>query len=338
MSHVHIVAEEVAKLKRLMTDNTEIKELRAQIDSLSSLVTYVKGKTLKITPEVSGRVDIVVDEVAELRAQIDSLSSSVKGKTLKITPDVLGLPVKPVCGNCSNNAGGPPARACYMVISWSTVYNPTLTRSMNSDASGTCREDGNGPYGETQTPISITLSPGDKVIVQSASFICNKQFIRKNCPVANLQCGKYYNDVKNFVQEAFDKLCSEVPQPLEPYSSVNKQNNQDDSKIAQLRGQIDNMNDFLGKQRVWIMEKFRACSTGALNHSTVETHLKDYPGLRMAVSTFSTIINPQKREFKIINKETKNYLYSEGDPVVALNPSTYSHMPQGHSIWTLEPV
>lgn len=64
------------------------------------------------------------------------------------------------------------------------------------------------------------------------------------------------------------------------------QNKKDDSKSS---GQIDNINDFLGKQRSWLMEKFRACSTGSLNHSTVETHLKDYPGLRMAVSTFSSV-------------------------------------------------
>lgn len=65
-----------------------------------------------------------------------------------------------------------------------------------------------------------------------------------------------------------------------------KQNNKDDSKSSE---QIDNINDFLGKQQSWLKEKFRACSTGALNHSTVETHLKDYPGLRMAVSTFSSV-------------------------------------------------
>jgi len=65
-----------------------------------------------------------------------------------------------------------------------------------------------------------------------------------------------------------------------------KQNNKDDSKSSE---QIDNINDFLGKQQSWLKEKFRVCSTGALNHSTVETHLKDYPGLRMAVSTFSSV-------------------------------------------------
>ena len=129
MSRVHIVAEEVAKLKRLMTDNTEIKELRAQITALSS---SVKGKTLKITPEVSGReFDIVVDEVAELRAQIDSLSSlvtNVKGKTLKITPDVLGLPVKPVCGNCGNSGGSDHQQNCAIDINLCTLYNPMINR------------------------------------------------------------------------------------------------------------------------------------------------------------------------------------------------------------------
>ena len=52
----------------------------------------------------------------------------------------------------------------------------------------------------------------------------------------------------------------------------------DDSKSS---GQINNINDFLDKQRSWLMEKFRASSTGALNHSTVETHLNNYPVLRM---------------------------------------------------------
>jgi glutamate synthase domain-containing protein 2 len=169
------------------------------------------------------------------------------------------------------------------------------------------------------------------------------------------------------------------------------QNKKDDSK---LNGQIDNINDFLGKQRSWLMEKFRACSTGALNHSTVETHLKDYPGLRMAVSTFSSVtqsdinmdeymekysewvkaglahacneavnisslmnprqykeyhvnpptyvknlpVTPQNKYFKIINKETNRYLYSDSDNALALYPSICSHMPPGHLTWTLEPV
>ena len=68
MSRVHIVLEEVAELKRSMAENAELKELREQVASISS---------------------------------------SVKCKTLKITSDILGLPVKPVCGNCSKNAGGP---------------------------------------------------------------------------------------------------------------------------------------------------------------------------------------------------------------------------------------
>lgn len=307
MSHVHIVLEEVAELKRSMTDNTEIKELRAQIASLSSLVT------------------------------------SVKGKTLKITPEVLGLPVKPVCGNCSNNAGGPNYHACYMEITWSTAYTTPLTRRMLSDENGILRDtDRGGPCELTQTPISINLSPGDKVIVQSAIFTCKKQFIHNAVCPFNKTPSWYENDVKEFVQEAFDKLCSEVPQPLEPYSSVNKQNNQDDSKIAQLRGQIDNMNDFLGKQRVWIMEKFRACSVGALNHSTVETHLKDYPGLRMAVSTFSTIINPQKQEVRLVNKKTSQMLTHN---LQLLPKDVFERNLEGNAaiwtnseLWTLEPV
>ena len=211
-------------------------------------------------------------------------------------------------------------------------------RKMVSDENGILRDADRGrPRELSQTPISILLIPGDKVIVQSATFICKKQFIHNAVCPFNKTPSWYENDVKKFVQEAFDKLCPEVSQPLESNSSVNKQKNEDDSNISQLRGQIDNINDFLGKQRVWIMEKFRACSTGSLNHSTVETHLKDYPGLRIAVSTFSSLIS-QKQEFKIINKETKKYLYSDSDPAYVLNPSTISHMPQGHSIWTLEPV
>ena len=318
-----------------MAENTELKELRAQITSLrsASSVNTVLEEVAELKRSMAENT-----ELKELRSQIATMSNSVKAKTLKITPDILGLPVKPVCRNCSKNAGGPNDHACYMEINWSTVYNPMVHRRMLSDENGILRDaDRRGPRELTQTPISILLIPGDKVIVQSATFFCKKQFIHNTICPFNKTPSWYENDVKNFVQEAFDKLCPEVTQPLESNSSVNKQKNEDDSKISQLRGQIDNINDFLGKQRVWIMEKFRACSTGSLNHSTVETHLKDYPGLRIAVSTFSSLIS-QKREFKIINKETKKYLYSDSDPALVLNPSTYSHMPQGHSIWTLEPV
>ena len=318
-----------------MAENTELKELRAQITSLrsASSVNTVLEEVAELKRSMAENT-----EFKELRSQINALTNSVKGKTLKITPEVLGLPVKPVCRNCSKNAGGPNDHACYMEISWSTVYNPMVHRKMVSDENGILRDADRGrPRELSQTPISILLIPGDKVIVQSATFICKKQFIHNAVCPFNKTPSWYENDVKKFVQEAFDKLCPEVSQPLESNSSVNKQKNEDDSNISQLRGQIDNINDFLGKQRVWIMEKFRACSTGSLNHSTVETHLKDYPGLRIAVSTFSSLIS-QKQEFKIINKETKKYLYSDSDPALVLNPSTYSHMPQGHSIWTLEPV
>ena len=318
-----------------MAENTELKELRAQITSLrsASSVNTVLEEVAELKRSMAENT-----EFKELRSQINALTNSVKGKILKITPEVLGLPVKPVCRNCSKNAGGPNDHACYMEISWSTVYNPMVHRKMVSDANGILHDADRGrPRELSQTPISILLIPGDKVIVQSATFICKKQFIHNAVCPFNKTPSWYENDVKKFVQEAFDKLCPEVSQPLESNSSVNKQKNEDDSNISQLRGQIDNINDFLGKQRVWIMEKFRACSTGSLNHSTVETHLKDYPGLRIAVSTFSSLIS-QKREFKIINKETKKYLYSDSDPALVLNPSTYSHMPQGHSIWTLEPV
>ena len=319
-----------------MAENTELKELRAQITSLrsASSVNTVLEEVAELKRSMAKNT-----EFKELRSQINALTNSVKGKILKITPEVLGLPVKPVCRNCSKNAGGPNDHACYMEITWSTAYNPMVHRKMVSDANGILHDADRGRPRElmTQTPISILLIPGDKVIVQSATFICKKQFIHNAVCRFNKTPSWYENDVKKFVQEAFDKLCPEVSQPLESNSSVNKQKNEDDSNISQLRGQIDNINDFLGKQRVWIMEKFRACSTGSLNHSTVETHLKDYPGLRIAVSTFSSLIS-QKREFKIINKETKKYLYSDSDPALVLNPSTYSHMPQGHSIWTLEPV
>jgi len=81
-----------------------------------------------------------------------------------------------------------------------------------------------------------------------------------------------------------------------------KQNNKEDSKSS---GRIDNINDFLGKQQSWLKEKFRACSTGALNHSTVETHLKDYPGLRMAVSTFSSVTQSDINMEEYMDKYTE---------------------------------
>ena len=318
-----------------MAENTELKELRAQITSLrsASSVNTVLEEVAELKRSMAENT-----EFKELRSQINALTNSVKGKILKITPEVLGLPVKPVCRNCSKNAGGPNDHACYMEINWSTVYNPMVHRRMLSDENGILRDaDRRGPRELTQTPISILLIPGDKVIVQSATFFCKKQFIHNTICPFNKTPSWYENDVKNFVQEAFDKLCPEVTQPLESNSSVNKQKNEDDSKISQLRGQIDNINDFLGKQRVWIMEKFRACSTGSLNHSTVETHLKDYPGLRIAVSTFSSLIQ-QNKYFRLVNKRTSQMLNQDGTLRMKGDLETSSKVTPDSVSWTLEPV
>jgi len=304
-----------------MAENTELKELRAQITSLRS-ATSVYAQSVEVAELKRSMVENT--ELKELRSQIATLNNSVKHKTLKITPDILGLPVKPVCGNCNKNAGGPNDHACYMNIRWSTVYNPTLTRDMSSNPYGICREDGSGPYGETQIPISIVLSPGDKVIVQSATFWCTKQFIHRGCSVAvdpssTRHNGKYINNVKNFVQEAFDKLCPEVSQQLETNSSVN-------------------INEYMAKYTEWVKEGIQhAAREGGkvgliLNYQTRDftspppTYFKNLP------------LISQKLEFKIINKETNRYLFNDSDPVNALYPSTYSHMPPGHSIWILEPV
>ena len=317
-----------------MAENTEFKELRAQITSLrsASSVNTVLEEVAELKRSMAENT-----EFKELRSQINALTNSVKGKTLKITPDVLGLPVKPVCRNCSKNAGGPNDPACYMVMTWCTMFLPTVIRTMSSDCNGILREDGTGPYRQTQMPISITLSPGDKVIVQTASFMCKKQFIHNAVCPFNKTPSWYENDVKNFVQEAFDKLCPEVSQPLESNSSVNKQKNEDDSNISQLRGQIDNINDFLGKQRVWIMEKFRACSTGSLNHSTVETHLKDYPGLRIAVSTFSSLIQ-QNKYFRLVNKQSSHMLNNDGTCRMKGDLERPGKVTPDSVSWTLEPV
>ena len=319
-----------------MAENTEIKELSAQIASLrsASSVNTVLEEVAELKRSMAENT-----EFKELRSQINALTNSVKGKILKITPEVLGLPVKPVCRNCTKNAGGPNDHACYMEISWSTVYNPTVHRRMVSDANGILHDADRGRPRElmTQTPISILLIPGDKVIVQSATFICKKQFIHNAVCPFNKTPSWYENDVKKFVQEAFDKLCPEVSQPLESNSSVNKQKNEDDSNISQLRGQIDNINDFLGKQRVWIMEKFRACSTGSLNHSTVETHLKDYPGLRIAVSTFSSLIQ-QNKYFRLVNKRTSQMLNQDGTLRMKGDLETSSKVTPDSVSWTLEPV
>jgi hypothetical protein len=318
-----------------MAENTELKELRVQMTSLRSATSV--HTVLEEVAELK-RSMAENTELKELRSQIATLNNSVKGKTLKITPDILGLPVKPVCRNCNKNAGGPNDHACYMEIAWSTTYSFPVTRKMVSDENGILRDtDRGGPRELTQKPISILLAPGDKVIVYSATFTCKKQFIHNAVCPFNKTPSWYENDVKNFVQEAFDKLCPEVSQQLETNSSVNKQKNEDDSKISQLRGQIDNINDFLGKQRLWIMEKFRACSTGSLNHSTVETHLKDYPGLRIAVSTFSSLIQ-QNKYFRLVNKQSSRMLNMDSSCKSKDDLERGDKCSPDMVSWTLEPV
>jgi hypothetical protein len=268
-----------------MAENTELKELRVQMTSLRSATSV--HTVLEEVAELK-RSMAENTELKELRSQIAALNNSVKGKTLKITPDILGLPVKPVCRNCNKNAGGPNDHACYMQITWSTVYNPTVHRTMVSDDNGILRStDRGGPRELTQTPISILLIPGDKVIVQSATFTCKKQFIHNVVCPFNKTPSWYENDIKNFVQEAFDKLCPEVSQLSETQSNVN-------------------------------MEKYK------------EYHVNP--------PTYVNTLISQKREFKIINKETNRYLFNDNEQVNAQYPSNYSHMPPGYSIWILEPV
>ncbi len=279
MSHVHIVLEEVAELKRSMAENTGLKELREQFARLTS---------------------------------------SVKGKTLKITPDVLGLPVKPVCGNCSKNAGGLNDHACHMSIVWSTVYNPTLTRTMSSDANGIAREDRSGPYEPSQNLIIINLSPGDKVIVQTATFMCTKQLIHKGCPPADLHCGKYYNDVKNFVQQAFDRLCSEVSQSLEPHSGVN-------------------MDEYMVKYTEWVKGGFRHAANDGASRAISHNHTpREYPAEPPKIPLYSSMpqLISEKQDFRLINKSNNEFLIGG-----VCSPRTQvGVVPKNSDIWTLEPA
>ena len=308
-----------------MAENTELKELRKQITSLrsASSVNTVLEEVAELKRSMAKNT-----EFKELRSQINALTNSVKGKTLKITPEVLGLPVKPVCRNCSKNAGGPNDHACYMEITWSTAYNPMVHRKMISDENGILRDADRGrPRELSQTPISILLIPGDKLIVQSATFTCKKQFIHNAVCPFNKTPSWYENDVKNFVQEAFDKLCPEVSQPLESNSSVN-------------------INEYMEKYSGWVKEGIEhAAREGGKVGLILNYQIRDFtsPPPKM-IATQQNSLNivsesiPQKREFKIINKETKKYLYSDSDPALVLNPSILSHMPPGHLIWTLEPV
>jgi hypothetical protein len=280
------VLEEVAELKRSMAENTGLKELREQFARLTS---------------------------------------SVKGKTLKITPDVLGLPVKPICGNCSKNAGGPNDHACYMEITWSTEYTIPLTRKMLSDENGILRDtDRVRPRELTQTPINIVLSPGDKVIVQSATFMCTKHFIHKDCsavdPLSPRPGGKYINDVKKFVQEAFDRLCHEVSQPLEIQTNVN-------------------MDEYMAKYTEWVKGGLAHACNEAVNISSL-MNARKYKEYYINPPTYvkNLPVTPQNKYFKIINKETNRYLFSDSDNALALYPSICSHLPPGHLTWTLEPV
>jgi len=264
----------------------------------------------------------VLEEVAALREQIVGISSSissVKGKTLKITPEVLGLPVKPICGNCSKKPEGP--RACYIVISWSTQYNPTLTRSLASCTNGILRE-GEGPAERTENPI-ITLPPGDRIIVQTASFICDKQFIHKGCPLADLHCGKYYNDVKNFVQQAFNRLCSEVSQPLETSSTVN-------------------MDEYMAKYTEWVKGGLAHACNEAVNISSLMNprQYKEYhltPPLSKTLHIASSM--PQiKKEFRLVNKSNNEFLLGGLSNPPSMHEVGMTRYPKDSDIWTLEPV
>jgi hypothetical protein len=277
VSRVHIIREEIAELKRCMAENAEVNELRQQIAAVSS---------------------------------------SVKGKTLKITPEVLGLSVKPICGNCSKKNEGPGA--CYISISWSTQYNPTIIRSLASCMYGILRE-GEGPAERTENPI-ITLPPGDRIIVQTASFICDKQFIRKGCPLADLHCGKYHNDVKNFVQGAFNRLCSEVSQPLETSSTVN-------------------MDEYMDKYTEWVKGGLAHACNEAVNISSL-MNARKYKEYYINPPTYvkNLPVIPLNKEFRLVNKITNCYLHADYKDRAVSSQSKNHEAPPGHTIWTLEPV
>lgn len=272
-------------------------------------------------------------EIKELRAQIACLSSSitsVKGKTLKITPDVLGLPVKPVCRNCSKNAGGPNDHACYMEITWSTAYTNPLTRRMLSDANGILHDTDRGRQREllTQTPISIYLIPGDKVIVQSATFMCTKQFIHSFIdPLSPCPGGKYINDVKNFVQEAFDKLCPEVSQQLETNSSVN-------------------MEEYMEKYSGWVKQGIEHAAREGCNAAIRMSHnIRDFtsspPKMIATQQNSLNIVSesiPQNKYFRLVNKQSSQMLNMDG------TCKSKDDLERGRKVspdsvsWTLEPV
>ena len=271
-------------------------------------------------------------ELKELRAQIASLSSSVtsvKGKTLKITPDVLGLPVKPVCRNCSKNAGGPNDHACYMEITWSTAYTNPLTRRMLSDANGILHDTDRGRPRElmTQTPISIILIPGDKVIVQSATFTCKKQFIHNAVCPFNKTPSWYENDVKNFVQEAFDKLSPEVTQPLESQSTVN-------------------IDEYMAKYTEWVKTGLmHAANQGASraishNHSIYEYSSPPPKMIATQKNSLNIVLEsiPQNKYFRLVNKQSSQMLNMDG------TCKSKDDLERGRKVspdsvsWTLEPV
>ena len=101
-------------------------------------------------------------------------------------------------------------------------------------------------------------------------------------------------------------------------------------EVAELRAQIAELKCSTTSFRDWAKEEFSKMIQGT-------------PGMGQWKKSSASFQPPndsakQKREFKIINKETNKYLYSDSDNALTLNPSTYSHMPPGHSIWTLEPV
>ena len=130
-------------------------------------------------------------------------------------------------------------------------------------------------------------------------------------------------------------------------------------EVAELRAQIAEMKDQnesinLSELREYLigLEKstkvevtglgYGGCGVGGIRQAPLNLFAKDlFKHTSSTNDTITSLQSPvlqQKREFKIINKETNKYLYSDSDNALTLNPSTYSHMPPGHSIWTLEPV
>jgi flagellar biosynthesis/type III secretory pathway chaperone len=118
--------------------------------------------------------------------------------------------------------------------------------------------------------------------------------------------------------------------------TIQETSNMTQIEDSNLSRQIININKFLAKQKSWLFEKFQACSTGALNHSTVDTHLKDYPSFDMITSRLSLII-PSNKYFQIINKQSSQLLSHDGS-CRSRDDTVRGKVGPDSIIWTIEPV